>query len=299
MLPLSIWAGLIIFRKLSNRELTASFLGMLWFFHTTLIINIIASKMGAWTFIVTDNLFYSVPIDWVIAQSIIIGALIPLTRFLKFNTIVRFFLQVLTIVFIYYFSDVIQLEFKANSYLLIIALFSLSAMFLSDWTSKDIYIRSRSFLQSLIWILLLFWMFPSILFYLTEDSWEVFLNREFLNTSLYLLPMLLPLYLVSAAIYQFAIEGGGTAFPYDPPKILVTGGIYRYISNPMQLGICLAMAWWGVVTGSGYISFSAVIAVFLFIVFKDVCNGSCAIGKNNSKWEEYQRTVPKWLPRFK
>ena len=42
----------------------------------------------------------------------------------------------------------------------------------------------------------------------------------------------------------------------------------------------------------------AVIAVILFIVFKDVCNGSCAIGKESEEWQTYQVAVPQWMPRF-
>ena len=110
--------------------------------------------------------------------------------------------------------------------------------------------------------------------------------------------MIIPTSLIISALYQFAVEGGGTAFPYDPPKKLVTGGIYRYISNPMQTGICILMGWYGIVLQSAWIIFSAVIAVILFIVFKDVCNGSCAIGKESEAWQAYQAAVPKWMPRF-
>jgi protein-S-isoprenylcysteine O-methyltransferase Ste14 len=171
-------------------------------------------------------------------------------------------------------------------------------MYLSDWTATDTHIGKRAILQSLAWAVLLFWLFPSLIFNLTADNWSGFLQRDTLTMGLFLLPLLLPAYLLISALYHFAVQGEGTAFPYDPPKKLVTQGVYRYISNPMQVGISLAMGWWGVVIQSLWVSISAVIAVILFIVFKDVCNGSCAIGKNNPDWEEYQRTVPKWYPKF-
>jgi len=142
-------------------------------------------------------------------------------------------------------------------------------------------------------------MFPSTVFSLTTDSWDGILQRDLITTFIYLLPLVVPAYLLISALYQFAVEGNGTAFPYDPPKRLVIGGVYQYLSNPMQVGISLMMGWWGVVIQSMCISLSAMIAFILFIVFKDVCNGSCAIGKGNKEWEDYQQSVPKWLPKLK
>jgi hypothetical protein len=65
----------------------------------------------------------------------------------------------------------------------------------------------------------------------------------------------------------------------------------------MQLGICLAMAWWGVVTASIAVALASLVALMLFLVFKDACNGSCAIGERDPNWARYQREVPKWFPR--
>jgi hypothetical protein len=65
----------------------------------------------------------------------------------------------------------------------------------------------------------------------------------------------------------------------------------------MQVGIVLAMAWWDVVIASVAFSLSALVALWLFLIFKDVCNGSCAIGEHDPNWALYQREVPRWIPR--
>lgn len=52
-------------------------------------------------------------------------------------------------------------------------------------------------------------------------------------------------YLVCA--WRFATEGNGTPAPWDPPRRLVTGGLYRLVRNPMYVGIPIALigeAWW-------------------------------------------------------
>ena len=300
LLPLSLWAWLIIKPRWSSRKNTATFLGFVWSFLASLILNVLFLSTNTLIFSVHDNLFYGVPLDWIIAQSIIMGALVPLTRLWGWNIGLRILLQISLIALIYSIGNVI-LHGMALAWVIffVTALSAIPAMLLSDWTATDTHIGKRSFLQSLAWAILLFWFFPSLIFHLTIDNWSGLLQRDVFIISIYLLPLLLPAYLLINALYNFAVQGGGTAFPYDPPKRLVTQGVYRYISNPMQVGISLAMGWWGIVIQSIWITISAIIAILLFIVFKDVCNGSCAIGLNNHEWEEYQRTVPKWLPRFK
>jgi len=302
LLPLAIWTIIFINTRISRREITASFLGFVWAFLSSLILNVFMLQQNIWHISLDDNLFYGIPLDWIFSQAIIIGALIPLLRLSDqiqgWHLRVRNFLQFIFIFFIYSSAGLILIEIQGV--IIILSIFFLCAgpaMLLSDHTAYDTHIRSRSFLQAIAWAGLLLWMFPSSVFHLTPDSWQDLLQRDLIITILYGLPMILPTSLIFSALYQFAIEGDGTAFPYDPPKTLVTGGIYQYISNPMQLGICLMMGWWGFMLNSVLVSISALIAFILFMVFKDVCNGSCAIGKGNPLWEAYQKTVPKWIPR--
>jgi len=298
LLPLSLWAAVFLGQRLSAREITASLLGFVWVFQASLGLNILAIETDTWTFLVEDNLFYGIPLDWIMAQSIVVGTLVPLSRNWGWSIIGRLLFQAVMLITIYCSIDLVFL--KTASALLVLLLIFLSsglALLLSDWTAKDIHIHGRAFFQSLAWAGLLFWLFPSIVFHLTADSWIALLQRDLLFNGLLFLPLLIPAYLLCNALYQFAEIGKGTAFPYDPPKRLVTTGVYRYISNPMQLGICLAMGWWGVILESLWVILSALVAVILFTVFKDVCNGSCTIGNDNQEWIDYQASVHKWWPR--
>ena len=62
----------------------------------------------------------------------------------------------------------------------------------------------------------------------------------------------LALVALGAAVYvtcawRFATDGNGTPAPWDPPRRLVTGGLYRWVRNPMYVGIPIALigeAWW-------------------------------------------------------
>ena len=299
LIPLALWTAIFITPGIPRKEITASFLGFVWAFIAGLILNSFFIHQRLLNITISDNLFYGVPLDWIFAQAIILGTLLPLGRLLGWRKPVQLILQIVAIVLLY---DTLGLKlFTLNSLVILISctlLVAIPARMLSTYTANDIHIRIRSFLQALAWASLLLWLFPSTVFYLTSDNWFCLLQRDLLITAIYCLPLLIPASLLISALYQFATEGNGTAFPYDPPKNLVTGGIYQYISNPMQLGICLMMGWWGVVIQSMWIFISALIALVLFIVFKDVCNGSCAIGKGNPQWESYQQAVPKWIPKL-
>ncbi len=64
-----------------------------------------------------------------------------------------------------------------------------------------------------------------------------------------------PLFVVGAAIYRwclwdFAVTGRGTPALIDPPKQLVVRGLYRYVRNPMYLGVLLVVAGWAVLSRS-------------------------------------------------
>ena len=52
----------------------------------------------------------------------------------------------------------------------------------------------------------------------------------------------LPLWLIGGIIllwsfWNFLIQGRGTPAPIDPPKELVATGFYRYVRNPMYVGV--------------------------------------------------------------
>ena len=292
--PPGIWIFIFLRGRFRTEYHAGAFLGCLWLFLAALIVDQFCVRANIIRFSETTATMYRVPVGFVLGQAILFGPLaFYATRRLHPAAVALIGLAALRAVYSPVFGCF-------GSPLPVTAIFWLGmipALALAKWTVYDMHLYVRSTLQAILWAVILLWLFPSMLFQQTGHGWTPLLTRPPLETAACLIPLAIPAFLLIGALRQFAVEGLGTGFPYDPPRRLVTHGVYAYLSNPMQLGICLMMGWWGVVIASWQISTSALVALFLFIVFKDICNGSCAIGETDPLWAVYQREVPKWIPR--
>src|SRR5437867_2949163 len=57
-----------------------------------------------------------------------------------------------------------------------------------------------------------------------------------------LLPAVLGAAVYGRCVWDFGSVGRGTPAPIDPPKVLVVRGLYRYVRNPMYLGVLCALS---------------------------------------------------------
>ena len=101
------------------------------------------------------------------------------------------------------------------------------------------------------------------------------------------------------SFWNFLIQGGGTPAPIDPPKELVAVGLYRYVRNPMYVGV-LAMIvghflWFGYWNLLIY-AIAAFIAFHAFVTYYEEPTLKRNFG---AAYEEYRKRVPRWLPRFR
>lgn len=107
---------------------------------------------------------------------------------------------------------------------------------------------------------------------------------------------------LGAAIYlwclwHFAVTGRGTPAPIDAPKKLVAQGLYRYVRNPMYVGVLLVIAGWAILFQSwGVLVYGAVVAL-LFHLFIVVVEEPILERKFGEPYERYRKEVGRWLPR--
>jgi protein-S-isoprenylcysteine O-methyltransferase Ste14 len=102
--------------------------------------------------------------------------------------------------------------------------------------------------------------------------------------------------LLAACIIEFARRGRGTLSPADPPRRLVTRGLYRYVRNPMYLSVSMIVLGEVLVTGSRALAASWVIwfvFVNLFVIGYEEPNLRNRFG---ASYDDYTRQVGRWIP---
>jgi protein-S-isoprenylcysteine O-methyltransferase Ste14 len=108
----------------------------------------------------------------------------------------------------------------------------------------------------------------------------------------------LGLAMVVACFARFVSEGRGTPAPVAPTKTLVVGGLYRYVRNPMYVGVASA------ITGQAVLFRNWGVAVWLAVFLAAVV--SFVKGYEEPRlaqqfgesYERYRRAVPGWWPRL-
>jgi len=106
------------------------------------------------------------------------------------------------------------------------------------------------------------------------------------------------IFMLNMFVY-FALAGRGTPAPFDPPKELVTRGLFRYVRNPGYIGGVL------IIIGEGLLLESVLVFVFaalmsamfhLYVIYHEEPTLKRMFG---TAYEKYLKTAPRWIPRFR
>lgn len=101
-----------------------------------------------------------------------------------------------------------------------------------------------------------------------------------------------------AAVQEFATRGEGTPIPYDPPRRLVTTGMYRYVANPMQVSCLLTMVLWALLLRNAWLLCGPILCVVYCVGIARWDEGVDLQRRFGSVWLSYRKEVHDWLPRW-
>ena len=104
--------------------------------------------------------------------------------------------------------------------------------------------------------------------------------------------------ILGVTVWEFAHHGRGTLSPADPPRTLVVRGLYRYVRNPMYLGVTLVLLGEALLVGrAGLVLYWAAwfTAVNLFVMAYEEPYLRAQFGES---YERYTREVGRWIPRI-
>ena len=110
------------------------------------------------------------------------------------------------------------------------------------------------------------------------------------------------LLVVGAGIYgwclwDFATFGRGTPAPIDAPRHLVVRGLYRWVRNPMYVGVLSVVLGWAALLGAPSLVVYAIAVASLFQLFVVLYEEPALRRLFGKEYERYRAEVPRWLPR--
>jgi protein-S-isoprenylcysteine O-methyltransferase Ste14 len=109
----------------------------------------------------------------------------------------------------------------------------------------------------------------------------------------------LGLLLLVTCIVEFGHRGKGTLSPVDPPRELVVTGLYRWVRNPMYVGVSLMLFGEILISPSWGLALYAAAFVTLANLFIRAYEEPYLHRTFGKSYELYRRHVRRWLPRLR
>jgi protein-S-isoprenylcysteine O-methyltransferase Ste14 len=101
------------------------------------------------------------------------------------------------------------------------------------------------------------------------------------------------------SIVRFVRIGRGTLVPVMPTEHLVMTGLYRYVRNPMYVGVVSLIVGQGLLLGSTGTLLYAVVVALAFHLLVLLYEEPTMRRTYGAEYEAYCRRVRRWLPRLR
>jgi protein-S-isoprenylcysteine O-methyltransferase Ste14 len=105
------------------------------------------------------------------------------------------------------------------------------------------------------------------------------------------------LLLFIATVITFIRIGNGTIMPWDPTRKLVVAGVYRYVRNPMILGVLIILVGEALLFASYWIAALSLLFFGINTVYFIFSEEPGLVKRFGQEYREYMQNVPRWLPR--
>ncbi|TCN39618.1 phospholipid methyltransferase [Kribbella orskensis] len=297
-LLVAIGLVLLLWRRPNRRLAGAALLSFLATFVGIGAANQVAMAAGWWRFEVPHGLFLGIPLDLWLGWAVLWGP-IPL--------LVRHRLPVWVLVLSCGWLDVLlmpRLDGLVHlnhdwlyGELLALAFGLLPAVLLGRWTVDRRRLTERVLLQLITFTGLALWLLPSAVMARGDGEWGRLASDPVWRVSVILQLMALAAVPALAAMVEFAVRGGGTPYPWDPPGELVTTGPYAYVANPMQLSAVLMLGLLAIGTHSWSLAGATAGTVAFSKFVADPHERSELAARLGERWVAYDSQVRPWIVR--
>jgi len=110
-----------------------------------------------------------------------------------------------------------------------------------------------------------------------------------------LVPFLAGLLVLLWCVRDFYVAGKGTLAPWDPPRSLVTVGLYRFSRNPMYVGVLLILIGWTAAFRTRALLIYTIAVAILFHLRVIMFEEPWLARTFARDWPSYKSRVPRWL----
>ena len=298
---IAVLTGVVwVWRRPTARAVSGAVLAFIWNVPAVLLLQLAAARFGWWHFEARGGLLLGMPVDLYLAWAWLWGA-IPALAFpsLPLGLVILLALAA-DLVLMPSAAPVIRL---APAWLVgeTIGLAGglVPGQLLARWTTRERHLVQRALLQVLAFTGLLLFVLPAILIEGSGSSWENPMVRPFWQLSLLAQALAVPALLGLTAVQEFVARGAGTPVPFDPPRRLVTTGVYAYVGNPMQLSAVVLLFLLGLVLRNPWLAAAGVMAHLYSAGLAGWDEDEDLRQRFGDDWTEYRRGVRRWFPRLR
>jgi protein-S-isoprenylcysteine O-methyltransferase Ste14 len=299
-LPIVMLAVACVIRRPDQRAVTGAFMSMAWNVPALLAIHLLADRAGWWHFDAEGGMLLRFPVDLWLGWAVLWGPLaaiaFPATPLL---IVVVAGLAVDLILMPAGFPVVRLGDEWLMGEAVALAACLIPAQLLARWTTTDRRLRDRALLQVIAFSGLLGLVFPAIAIDASHTPFANPLTYPRWVLGFIIQALALPTMLGVSAVQEFATRGLGTPVPFDPPRRIVTSGVYAYVSNPMQLSAVLVLLMLGAILHNPWVAAAGVMGHIYSVGLAGWDEHADLTARFGAAWAAYRGSVRSWLPRWR
>jgi protein-S-isoprenylcysteine O-methyltransferase Ste14 len=299
-LAVVLTTAVCVWRRPSNRTVVGAGLALAWNVPAILALQLMAMRAGWWQFDARGGLLLGMPVDLFLSWAWLWGV-VPALAFPS--------LPIVAVAAIVLAFDAIAMPaaspvLRLGPEWLIGEAIGLAgavvpSQLLARWTARDAQLEARALLQVLAFSGVVTFVLPAIVIEGSASGWSNPFDRPLWQVSLVVQLLALPGLLGLSAVQEFVERGCGTPIPFDPPRRLVTTGIYAYVGNPMQLSAVVLLMLLGLVLRNPWVAAAGVMAHLYSAGLAGWDEDADLRDRFGAHWIAYRRGVGRWMPRWR
>jgi protein-S-isoprenylcysteine O-methyltransferase Ste14 len=289
-----------VWRRPGPRAVAGATLACFWNAAIVLALDIVAAHEGWWGFDAQGGRLLGTPVDLQLSWMLLWGAIpalafpaLPLWRVIVIALLIDVVTMPIAAPVVRLGPDWLVGEAAGLAFGLV------PAQLLARWTTRNDHLEGRALLQVLMFTGLLVFVLPAIVIEGSHSSWVNPTSRPAWQMSLVVQLLALPAMFGLSAVQEFVTRGRGTPVPFDPPRRLVTTGVYAYIGNPMQVSAALLLVLFGIIVWNPWVAAAGVMAHLYSVGLAGWDEDDDLRQRFGDAWMDYRHGVRRWLPRLR